>query len=82
MIRELLGAVIGEISFFDGKPRTATVWATKPTQLLRLDFEGWRAFAAAHPALGNELLFALGRALAFRLRRGEERPGLRPRAPG
>ena len=73
MFREMPGAVIGEISFFDGQPRTATVWATKASQLLRLDLEGWRAFTAANPALGNDLLFALGRVLAFRIRRDERR---------
>ena len=78
MIRELPGAVLGEISFFDGRPRTAAVWATKPTQLLRLDLEGWRAFAAMYPTLGHELLFALGRVLAWRMRRGEERVTDRP----
>lgn len=73
MMRELPGSVIGEISFFDGRPRTASVWATQPTQLLRLDHEGWLRFASDHPALGHRLLFALGRVLAFRVRRGEER---------
>ena len=73
MIRELPGSVIGEIAFFDGRPRTASVWATKPTQLLRLDHDAWSRFATAHPALGHQLLFALGRVLAFRMRRGEER---------
>jgi CRP/FNR family transcriptional regulator, cyclic AMP receptor protein len=73
MMRELPGSVIGEISFFDGRPRTASVWATQPTQLLRLDHDGWQRFATAHPTLGHQLLFALGRVLAFRMRRGEER---------
>ena len=73
LFRESPGSVIGEISLFDGLPRTATVWATVPTQLLRLDLEGLRSFATEHPARGHELLFALGRVLALRLRRGEQR---------
>ena len=74
LYREMPGSVIGEISFFDGLPRTATVWATKPgTELLRLDREALRAFSAAHPALANDLLFALGRVLAFRMRRRESK---------
>lgn len=73
LMRELPGAVSGEISFFDGWPRTATVWATRPSQLLRLDLEGLHAFSAAHPARGHELLFALARVLAFRFRSAEER---------
>lgn len=73
LVREPTGAVIGEVSFFDGLPRTATVWATRPTTLLRLDQAAVQAFAAASPARGLELLLALGRVLAFRLRRGEAR---------
>ena len=71
LYREGPGSVIGEISFFDGKPRTATVWATEPATLLRLDPDGLRAFSREHPGPGHDLLFALGRVLAFRMRRGE-----------
>lgn len=67
------GAVIGEISFFDGGPRSATVWATEPSRLLVLDSAMVQAFAAAHPALGLQLLMALARVLARRVRRSEER---------
>jgi CRP-like cAMP-binding protein len=73
MSRELPGSVVGEISFFDGRPRTATVWATEPTMLLRLERTAVERFAAAHPAQGLELLWALGRVLAARVRRGETR---------
>ena len=69
--RERPGAVLGEVSLFDGQPRTATVWAVEPTQLLRLDIGDLEAFAVAHPTLAYDLLFALGRVLAFRLRRRE-----------
>jgi CRP-like cAMP-binding protein len=71
--RELPGSVIGEISFFDGLPRSATVWATAPTELLKLDAESWRAFAAQYPRQAVDMLFALGRVLAYRIRRSEER---------
>ena len=77
--REGPGSVFGEISFFDGKPRTATVWATQPTTLLRLDPEALRAFSDLRPERGRDLLFALGRVLAFRMRRGEsQRASLNP----
>lgn len=72
LFRESPGAVFGEISLFDGKARTATVWATKPTELLKLDLPGLQAFTAQHPDRGNELLFALGEVLAMRLRRSED----------
>jgi CRP/FNR family cyclic AMP-dependent transcriptional regulator len=73
LYRESPGAVVGEISFFDGLPRSASVWAVQPAELLRVDPEGLRAFQAAHPAQAQDFLFALGRVLAFRVRRGEDR---------
>ena len=71
--REHPGSVIGEISLFDGHPRTASVWAVKPAELLRLDLEGLNAFAREQPQRAHELLFGLGRVLALRLRHREER---------
>jgi len=68
LFREQPGAVLGEIALFDGLPRTASVWATELSELLRLDIDGLHQFIGHHPALGNDLLFALGRVLAFRLR--------------
>lgn len=73
LIRELPGSVFGEVSLFDGMPRTASVWAIKPTTLLRLSYDGLQAFTAEHLALANELVFGLGRVLAMRLRQGEAR---------
>lgn len=71
--RERPGAVIGEISFFDGGPRSATVWATEPSRLLALDAAAVQAFAEAQPLRGQELLMALARVLARRVRRAEGR---------
>lgn len=73
MTREHPGSVIGEISLFDGLPRTASVWAVKPAELLRLDLDGLQSFAREQPQRAHELLFGLGRVLALRLRRGEAR---------
>lgn len=71
LFREGPGAVIGEIAFFDGGPRSATVWAIEPSQLLTLERKDIENFAAQHSARGLELLFALGRVLAFHVRRSE-----------
>ena len=73
--RERFGAVIGEISFFDDGARSATVWATEASRLLEFDRAAVMSFAAQHPARGLELLFALGRVMAWRMRRNEARRG-------
>jgi CRP/FNR family cyclic AMP-dependent transcriptional regulator len=62
------GSVIGEQSFFDGEPRSATVWAVTGGELLCLTQERFRELAQAEPALVRDLLFALGRILSLRLR--------------
>ena len=67
LFRELPGSVFGEVALFDGLPRSASVWAIKPTSLLRLSYDDLVAFTAQHMALANELLFALGRVLAMRV---------------
>jgi CRP/FNR family cyclic AMP-dependent transcriptional regulator len=73
LARQQAGSIVGEIAFFDGRGRSAAVWATEPTQLLRLGLDGFRAFAAERPQRAQELLFALGAIVAFRLRRSEAR---------
>lgn len=62
------GAVIGELSFFDGRPRSALVRALTDAELARLSLESFDALAASRPALARLILFDLGRILAGRLR--------------
>ena len=71
--RERPGAVLGEISFFDGGPRSATVWACEASRLIALDPAAVHAFTATHPARGQDLVMALARVLARRVRRSEGR---------
>ena len=73
LYREHPGSVFGEVAFFDGGPRSASVWAVKDSRLLRLDHGALQAFGKERSERANEFLFALGRVLAFRLRRGEQR---------
>jgi CRP-like cAMP-binding protein len=63
------GSVLGEQSFFDGNPRSASVWAVNDCEVAALTPEQYGAFEARHPDRARELLFALGRILAIRLRR-------------
>ncbi len=67
--RIMPGSVVGEIAFFDQKPRSAKVWALEDSALQRLDFGDFQSYAATHPVRTTGLLFALGRLLALRLRR-------------
>ncbi len=63
------GAVLGELAFFDGGPRSATAWALTPCEVAAMSPDQYAAFEVASPGLAHTLLFALGRVLATRLRR-------------
>ena len=67
----LPGSVVGEIAFFDGGRRSATVWASGPCDLFRLPRHGFEAFTAARPDLAVDLLAAIARLMAGRLRRAQ-----------
>jgi CRP-like cAMP-binding protein len=67
------GSVVGELAFLDGRPRSAKVWAVADSELYRLEFEDYQRFADAHPRATCDLLFALGRIVALRLRRSQAR---------
>jgi CRP/FNR family transcriptional regulator, cyclic AMP receptor protein len=69
------GSVVGEVSFFDGKPRSAGVRALTPVVLAELTPEGFDSLASKHPDLSRRLLLDLGRILAGRLRRTEAAVG-------
>lgn len=62
------GAVIGELSFFDGQPRSALVRALTDAELAMLSLSSFDALASAHPTLARVILLDLGRILAGRLR--------------
>lgn len=62
------GSVVGEISFFDGAPRSATVVAREDVELLALPQARFEQFAAWHPRIAYRLLMDLGRVLSQRLR--------------
>jgi SulP family sulfate permease len=66
------GTVFGEIGFFDGEARTATVTAVTDGAMLRLSFEAFQALSESEPDLGQAMLFDLGRILAIRLRQTDE----------
>lgn len=69
LIRIDAGSVLGEQSFFDGEPRSASVWAVGKCEIAAMTREQFNALEEAQPGLARDLLFALGRILAIRLRR-------------
>lgn len=60
-IRLAAGAFFGEIALLEGGARTATVVTTMPSTLLILDVSDFRAFAAHHPTLANDVALEAAR---------------------
>ena len=67
------GTVLGEMAFFDGGPRSASAWAIDDCDIAAMTPDQHSAFEKASPALAHELVFALGRIVATRLRRTNAR---------
>lgn len=67
------GSVVGELSFFDGRPRSAKVWAVADSELYLLCYDDFQRYADAHPRQACDLLMAIGRVVASRLRRTQAR---------
>lgn len=68
------GAVVGELTFFDNRVRSASVWSSGTSSLFRLQKSAFVDFKQAHPELACDLLQALGQILAGRLRRAQDTP--------
>ncbi len=62
------GSVFGEISFFDGEPRSAHVFAQDQVEVLSLRAERLEHLVAWHPCIAHKLLMELGRVMSQRLR--------------
>ena len=65
-------SVVGELAFFDGRPRSATLDAVTDVEVVRLDEAGFERLAAAAPELAHAILRDLARILALRLRMASE----------
>ena len=65
-------SVVGELAFFDGRPRSATLDAVTDVEVVRLDQEGFARLADAAPELAHAMLRDLARILALRLRMASE----------
>ncbi len=67
------GSVLGELAFFDGGPRSAGAWAVTDCAVAAMAPDQFTAFEQSHPDRARDLLFAMGRVLALRLRRTNTR---------
>ncbi len=65
-------SVLGELAFFDAKPRSATLDALTDVEVVRLDVAGFERLVADAPKLANFMLRDLARILALRLRIASE----------
>jgi CRP-like cAMP-binding protein len=63
------GSVFGEMAFFDNSPRSATIVASAPAEVLALQLDRFEQLAAWRPRIAFKLLMDLGRVLSQRLRR-------------
>ena len=61
-------SVLGELAFFDGHPRSATLDAITDVEVVRLDLQAFDALHEHEPALAHLMLRDLARILALRLR--------------
>jgi CRP-like cAMP-binding protein len=61
-------SVVGELAFFDGSPRSATLDAMTDVQVVRIDLDAFTRLSEAEPQLAQTMLMDLARILALRLR--------------
>jgi len=61
-------SVVGELAFFDGAPRSATLDAQTDVQVVRIDPDAFRRLSDAEPQLAQSMMMDLARILALRLR--------------
>jgi CRP-like cAMP-binding protein len=62
-------SLVGEVTFFDGRPRSGSLRARADGELLRLPYTAFEALSAERPALARTILLEAGRIVALRLRR-------------
>jgi CRP/FNR family transcriptional regulator, cyclic AMP receptor protein len=67
------GAMVGELSMFDKRQRSATVEAVEDTSLIIFRSESMESLMQQHPYTGIKILKGLIRILSLRLRKATER---------
>jgi CRP-like cAMP-binding protein len=67
------GAMVGELSMFDKRQRSATVEAVEDTSLIIFRSESMESLMQQHPYTGIKILKGLIKVLSLRLRKATER---------
>lgn len=63
------GSSIGEMALIDKSPRSASVYARKPTTVVTLTEKGFELLAAKYPPLGIKVIRKVARLLSLNMRR-------------
>ena len=66
-------SVVGELAFFDGSPRSATLDALTDVQVVRIDMDCFKRLSEAEPQLAHAMLMDLARILALSAADGQRR---------
>lgn len=67
------GDIFGEMSLFDGGPRSADIVSNNPSTLLRISAERFDKLCSEQPDLAIPLLFELAKTLAKRIRADDKK---------
>lgn len=65
------GTVLGEVGFFDGRPRSSDVVALTDVEVRRFSDTDLERLATRHPPIAHAFLIDLGAILAHRFRRAQ-----------
>lgn len=66
------GEVFGELSFLDGKARSATILAVKDVELLQITRDDFENLRIQHPDIASKLIMDLARVVSLRLRNADK----------
>lgn len=66
------GEVFGELSFLDGKSRSATIIAIKDVELLQITRDDFDNLREKHPDIASKLIMDLARVVSLRLRNADK----------
>jgi len=66
------GEVFGELSFLDGKARSATIVAVTDVELLKISKQSFEKLQKKHPDIASKLIVDLAKVVSLRLRNADK----------